>query len=120
LVTFFDELWEKIQASWQRPERGVPQVAGEAERQNNFVASSDDAKTSGKRGPNIGTLEKVAQARLVEEWMAKEGTGSRKHACDLVGTTPPTLRKYYDDPCVIERVEELSQDEQFKEQFDYL
>lgn len=29
LVAFFDELWEKIQASWQRPERSVPGTMNE-------------------------------------------------------------------------------------------
>jgi hypothetical protein len=29
LVAFFDGLWEKIQATWQRPERGVPETMDE-------------------------------------------------------------------------------------------
>jgi hypothetical protein len=48
----------------------------------------------GKRGPNPGTLRKVALIELLIE------RANRKQyiACDLVGLNPKTFRGYHNDP----------------------
>lgn len=117
VAVFFEGLWEQIRASWRSPEQGLPQESCEARETKHSMTSSDDNESGGKRGPNIGTIEKVAQARVLWQWMEEGGRGSQSVACDLAGTTPPTLRRYYDDPRVIERMEELSNDEQFRAEF---
>jgi hypothetical protein len=117
VAAFFEGLWEQIRASWQSPEQGLLQKSSGAGETKHSMISSDDNESGVKRGPNMGTIEKVAQARVLWQWMEERGRGSQSVACDLAGTTPPTLRKYYDDPRVIERMEELSNDERFRAEF---
>jgi hypothetical protein len=68
-----------------------------------------DESTSKKRGPNIGTISKVAHARLIIERKGKK----QKHACQLASVDPKTLRKWLDHREVQEEMERLEHDRDF-------
>ena len=75
------------------------------------VTTPDGGGGSKPRGKNIDTVIKVAKARLIVELKGHEI--SQRAACDRARTSPKTLRKYQDDPDVLDELERLRQDRDF-------
>ena len=81
------------------------QRAAQAEAQ---VTTLEGGSRNKPRGMNIGTAARVAEALL--RLKIKGHKIKQQTACELAGVSPKTLRKYQNDPDVLDELERLRQD----------